>query len=272
MYELKHNAKQKLKIVRSTGDKNDRKAYYEAKREFKRTKKNVKIQSEKDEAESLARNLCNSKNFWNDVSNICGKERKDDDQDNITLLDWKEHFENIFSDTNQDDVLPYPNIDMTCNVEHELNKNITYSEVVDAIRNLNNGKSSGTDRILPEMLKKGGQPVVNYLLQLYNVIYNSRRFPLEWSKSIVVPIHKKGRKDIPDNYRGISLINIMCKGYTSILNQRLYKWIEKNNVLCEEQAGFRKQYSTVDHIFTLHAVVQKCLRKAGQKVYEHSLI
>ena len=37
--------------------------------------------------------------------------------------------------------------------------------------------------------------------------------------------------------------------------------------ITECQSGFRKKYSTVDQIFNLYAIVQKCLRKKGQKLY-----
>ena len=43
------------------------------------------------------------------------------------------------------------------------------------------------------------------------------------------------------------------------MNKRLYKWAETENKIPEEQAGFRKGYSTVDHVFTLVSVIQKCL-------------
>ena len=36
-------------------------------------------------------------------------------------------------------------------------------------------------------------------------------------------------------------------------------WIEENGSIGEEQAGFRRDYSTTDHIFTLFAVIQKYL-------------
>ena len=264
---LKHKAQQTLSCLRTTGSGPDREAYFESKKEFKNIKRQLKAKSEREEAENLASHLCNSENFWKDVSNIVGYSRKDESQDKISVTEWKEHFEYVFSNTSGENVSTYPDIDMTIEEGHELNKTITNKEVEEAISNLNNGKSGGTDKILPEMLKRGGKSVTEYLTALYNVIYNSRKFPYEWSKAIVIPIHKKGRKDLPDNYRGISLINMMCKGYTSILTQRLNKWVEEKKLLCDEQAGFRKKFSTVDQIFTLHAVIQKSLNKTGQKVY-----
>ena len=59
--------------------------------------------------------------------------------------------------------------------------------------------------------------------------------------------------------RGISLLNVCSKLYSYILNKRLVTWIEENGSTGEEQAGFRRDYSTTDHIFTLFAVIQKYL-------------
>ena len=84
-------------------------------------------------------------------------------------------------------------------------------------------------------------------------------FPTAWGTAIVVPLYKKGDREVCDNYRGISLLSVTSKIYTSIINSRLYNWAESNNKINEEQAGFRRNYSTVDHIFTLHTIASNCL-------------
>ena len=63
--------------------------------------------------------------------------------------------------------------------------------------------------------------------------------------------------NLPDNYREISLCDISSKLYSSIINNRLQEWIEQNNLMGECQAGFKKDYSTVDRMFTLMAMIQK---------------
>ena len=65
----------------------------------------------------------------------------------------------------------------------------------------------------------------------------------------------------------MSLLNVASKCYTSILNARLYLWLEENATVTECQAGFYKNYSTVDQTFNICAIVQKCLKKNGQKLY-----
>ena len=76
---------------------------------------------------------------------------------------------------------------------------------------------------------------------------------------IIQPLLKKGDPEIPYNYSGISLLSICSKLYSYILNKRLTCWIDDNNLLSETQAGFRKTYSTTDHLFTLLALIQKQL-------------
>eukprot|EP00745_Piridium_sociabile_P027424 TRINITY_DN4419_c0_g1_i9.p1 TRINITY_DN4419_c0_g1~~TRINITY_DN4419_c0_g1_i9.p1 ORF type:complete len:266 (-),score=25.53 TRINITY_DN4419_c0_g1_i9:396-1193(-) len=111
------------------------------------------------------------------------------------------------------------------------------------------------------MLKHANSKVVDFLVALFNNLFQSGTFPTEWAKSIIVPLHKKGDVNNPDNYRGIALTSIISKAYTHILNKRLTKWAETEEKIIEEQAGFRRNYSTIDHIFTLFALVEKHLMR-----------
>ena len=50
-----------------------------------------------------------------------------------------------------------------------------------------------------------------------------------------------GDIDNVDNYRGVSLLNVLSKIFTYIVNRRLTTWAESNNVIYDAQAGFRTQ-------------------------------
>ena len=97
------------------------------------------------------------------------------------------------------------------------------------------------------------------MVLFFNVLFSTGTYPIQWSESIIQPLFKKGDSTNPDNYRGISLLNICSKIYSHILNARLHSWIESNSIINDSQAGFRKKHSTVDHIFTLFAMIQKQL-------------
>ena len=61
------------------------------------------------------------------------------------------------------------------------------------------------------------------------------------------------------NYRGITLLSIIGKLFTRILNNRLNDWAEEYNIYVEAQAGFRKCMGTVDNIFILNNLITHCL-------------
>ena len=57
----------------------------------------------------------------------------------------------------------------------------------------------------------------------------------------------KGSPTDPDNYRGITIVSCFGKLFLSVLNKRVTTFLEINNILGQEQAGFRKGHNTLDH-------------------------
>ena len=53
------------------------------------------------------------------------------------------------------------------------------------------------------------------------------------------------------------LISIPCKVYADILNVRFSKWIDENNIVVDEQNGFRQNRSCLEHIYVLYTVINK---------------
>ena len=82
--------------------------------------------------------------------------------------------------------------------------------------------------------------------------------PVSWTKSICIPVHKKGSKQKCSNFRGISLIQVVVKVLESILAQRMNNFRERR--IREEQCGFRRGRSCIDHIFTVRQTLE--VRKA----------
>ena len=102
------------------------------------------------------------------------------------------------------------------------------------------------------------------MVKMFNIILNTCIFPAQWCIDLIQPIYKnKGSVNEVDNYRGITLLTCMGKLFTSIINERLSSYHESNGVLGEERAGFRAAYSTLDHTFVLHTLIDVYL--AGRK-------
>ena len=148
-------------------------------------------------------------------------------------------------------------------INKELNRAFTLEEIDRSIKYLKNNKSSSSfDNILNEYLKNVPENMLQVICKLFNIIWDSGIFPDIWSKGIILPIYKsKGDFNNPDNYRGISILSCFGKLFTSVINNRLNDYLESYNIICEEQAGFRKHYSTTDHIFSLKIIIDIFLSK-----------
>ena len=95
----------------------------------------------------------------------------------------------------------------------------------------------------------------------------SGKYPRRWGEAILCPLYKGGSLNDLNNYRGISLTSVLSKIFTKILNNRLIIWAEKSGLFFENQAGYRKGYSTIDQIFCLNSIIQKYLSKKGGRLY-----
>ena len=212
-------------------------------------------------SDNINSSLRDSTIFWNLLRgmNRTGRSRFC----NISFNDWFNHFPASFETRFQnergdrDNTNPLLN-DILKNITPqkeacELNSPITEQEIKQSIKQLKNNKAAGADGVVSEMFKFAGSCLIPYIHSLFNRIFDTGVYPVLWSNSTIIPIYKKGSVNVTDNYRGICLSSIFSKKFTRILNVRLEK--------SEEQAGFRRGYSTIDNAFILNSFVQKYRRK-----------
>ena len=86
---------------------------------------------------------------------------------------------------------------------------------------------------------------------IVNTALSSGVFPVRLRYAIVEPIYKKGNKQDISNYRPISLLTSLSKVFEKIIYNRLYTHLEMNNILVQEQFGFRMKRSTEQAAFSL---------------------
>ena len=98
-----------------------------------------------------------------------------------------------------------------------LDKEIEKGEIAKCLRNLKNSKTGGSDGIVGELLTYGGSGMVDLLEQLFSVIWQEEIVPRQWRKGLIVNIFKKGDKEDPANYRGITLLSVVGKVFCKIL-------------------------------------------------------
>ena len=176
---------------------------------------------------------------------------------------WTQYCSNLYMDHGGGDEM-VTELEKITPLEGEEPQDILYAEVQRAISTLKSNKSPGSDGITGEMLKAGGEPLARQIHELCNRAWHEGTVPEEWSKSILVPIPKKGDLSECSNYRTISLINHTGKVFLTVLLNRLKSRLDP--YLSEEQAGFRKDRSTIHQILTLRLLAEKAKRQ-GKKIY-----
>ena len=67
--------------------------------------------------------------------------------------------------------------------------------------------------------------------------------PEDWRLGTVVPIHKKGSKNLPENYRPVSLTSVVCKVLESIIRDQLMDFLVETGQISRHQHGFRPRRS-----------------------------
>ena len=228
----------------------------------------------KNMQEKLINSRFDAKSFWAEIRQISFRK---DRLANISIEQWGNHFRQVFNqegegegeEQNEEgrehigedrvDNRREENRDGEAEIVEDLDEEIAREEIIRRIDRLKQGKAGGIDDIVAELLQMSKGRIIEFLYKLFNMMYTSGSFPLRWATAIVVPLHKKGDVNDPDQYRGISLLSVVSKIFTGVLNTRLYTWAEENNKISVEQAGFRRSHSTIDHIFTLHSMVSNCL-------------
>ena len=83
-------------------------------------------------------------------------------------------------------------------------------------------------RLPPPLFKLFEDKLIHYLTDIFNAVFDSGKFPQCWARRCIKVIHKRGSRSDPNNYRGITLLPIMGKLFTTNLNDELLEWVEDN--------------------------------------------
>ena len=88
--------------------------------------------------------------------------------------------------------------------------------------------------------------------------------PDDWKKANIVPVFKKGDKQLPENYRPISLTSISSKLLEHIIHTNIMIHLDTNNLLSPFQHGFRKERNCETQLITTARDFADTLNKKGQ--------
>ena len=97
-----------------------------------------------------------------------------------------------------------------------------YREVENSVKKLKNAKCQGTDNICAEQLKYSQSiGLISYIVLLIGLIRTCSQVPVKWLTVSITCLHKKGRKSLAENYRGLSIIATVSKVLFVIVMERI---------------------------------------------------
>lgn len=131
------------------------------------------------------------------------------------------------------------------------------AEVFSSINNLKNSKTLDVNgfQILPlKYVLDKMCPIITYI---YNLILSTGVFPTGMQIARVIPIFKKGDKNLFTNYRPISILPVFSKGIEKIIHHRVTSYFDENHLFLDFQHGLRKKRSTGTALLTQKEIIIK---------------
>ena len=87
--------------------------------------------------------------------------------------------------------------------------------------------------------------MLSYLSIIFNKSLISGIFPDDLKSARVAPIFKSGERSDANNYRPISVLSVIAKVFEKIVFKQFYEYLSDNNLLSQNQSGFRPRHSTL---------------------------
>ncbi|VDL96262.1 unnamed protein product [Schistocephalus solidus] len=172
------------------------------------------------------------------------------------LKRWAEHFRSVL---NCSSAISDAAIDRLPQVDtnNDLDLPPSLPETIRAVQQTSSGKAPGSDAIPSEVYKHVGPRLMVELTTLFQEMWHQGQVPREFKDATIVHLYnQKGNRQLCDNRRGISLLNIAGK-ISRILHHRLNGHIEQG-LLPESQCGFHRHSGTTDMIFAARQLQEKC--------------
>ena len=156
---------------------------------------------------------------------------------------------------------PKFNLNFKSSNTEEYNNPFNLVELKEAI-NKSHDTATGPDEVHYQMLKHLPPKSLQALLDIFNDIWETGKFPESWELSTIIPVPKPGKDHTePTNYRPIALTSCLCKTLERMINTRLIWYLESNNLISPVQSGFRSERITNDSLIRLETFIRDAFIK-----------
>ena len=138
---------------------------------------------------------------------------------------------------------------------------ITVEDIDKALKSLNINSSAGDDDIPAIVLKKCSTTLNLPLLLIWKESLETGFIHPRFKEQTIAPIHKKGSKSLPANYRPISPTSHSIKTCEKIVKDKILDHFTRNNLMCKHQHGFLPNRSCLTQLLShINLVLENFLK------------
>lgn len=254
--DLKKMRSEVLKLKKRTKLSNlnsDWMAYTDKKKQYRVALKNAKKNAYAETIESSDNKI---KTIWKLVNNTRNSKKKNEIISSLSPNELNSFFSTIADKVSNNledpDIHPLEYLNKQPKPSSSFFMSpITEIDVRLAINQIKNSTCLDHYGLSIKMIKMNIEPLITPLTLLYNKCLEEGNFPSPLKISKLIPIHKKGDIDCPDNFRPIAIVPIISKIFEIIIKIKIVSYFEKNSILSPSQFGFRKHKSCIKALITL---------------------
>ncbi len=162
------------------------------------------------------------------------------------------HFEQVFNNHRKVD-FDVVNLITQREILTDIDDPISFDEGDKAINKLARWKAAGLNGIPPEALKAIGRPMRKRTHNYVAAFFDGTQDYDGWHRSQCVPVPKKGDLADPNKWRGVMLMDVSSKIFSSVMNDRAFRLLELHGM--QFQFGGTSEVGCRDGLFTLKALL-----------------
>ncbi|KAI4825746.1 hypothetical protein KUCAC02_021416 [Chaenocephalus aceratus] len=121
---------------------------------------------------------------------------------------------------------------------------VTTAEVLIKLSALQPNKATGHDNIPSKFLRDTATAISPVIAHIINLSIKQGKVHKDFKIARVTPLHKKGSKLDPGNYRPVSILTSISKVMEKIVYEQVEKYLAEKKLIYEFQSGFRTSHST----------------------------